>query len=97
MYLSFANEPFGRLALAAESVFRIWSHPMSYLDSRFGFTSTRTAGREEPIRFTCPTPGTWANFWARMESATSYILLRSTVSDVSAMLRIGKADGFCFR
>src|SRR5215470_5196847 len=97
MWLSLATDPLGRFAFAAASVFRIWSHPMSYFVRAFGLTSTRTAGRDAPIKFTWPTPGTWANFWPRIESATSYILLRSTVSDVRAITRIGKSDGFVFR
>ena len=51
--------------VATSPSFRPWCASWS------GFTSTRTAGRDEPPTSTCPTPGTCDSVWARIVEAES--------------------------
>jgi hypothetical protein len=85
------------MTLAAASIRRTSSRPMSYLASVMGLSSTRTAGSEAPPTKTCPTPSIWASFCWRIVEATSYIRPVSTVAEVSAMIMIGASAGFTLR
>ena len=89
--------PLGVLALAPLNVVRTCSRPMPYLFRAGGFSSTRTAGSELPPTVTCPTPLTWASFWAMMVEAASYIWPLVRTGEVRASMKMGESAGFTFR
>src|SRR6202042_3655059 len=62
-----------------------------------GSTWTRTAGCCPPPTKTCPTPRTWAIFWARTVLADSNTSFKGRDGDVSERIRIGESAGFTFR
>ena len=90
-------EPFGVLALAEASAARTSSSPMPYLKSAVGFSSTRTAGSDEPPMFTWPTPRTWESFCCRMVEAASNSCPGVRVCEVKAKMRTGASAGLTLR
>ena len=70
---------------------------MPYLFSTVGFSSTRTAGSALPPTNTWPTPSTCESFCCRIDAAASYMRAVSTVSEVSARMRMGASAGLTLR
>src|ERR1039458_3324463 len=89
--------PFGVLALAPLNEVRICSRPMPYLFRAGGFSSIRTLGSELPPTVTCPTPLTWASFWAMMVEAASYIWPLVRTAEVRASMKMGESAGCTLR
>ena len=89
--------PFGLLALAEASAARTSSSPMPYLNSAFGFSSTRTAGSAAPPMMTWPMPLICDSFCDSTLLAASYIWPRVRVFEVSARIRTGASAGLTLR
>jgi hypothetical protein len=70
---------------------------MAYLFRAVGLISTRTAGRELPPSWTCPTPLTWLIFCCRMLDAASNRRPWPKVLDVSAITMTGASAGLILR
>ena len=93
----FPSCPVGRFTFVAASTPRIFSRLIPYLFKAVGFSSTRTAGSEEPPMNTCPTPLTCDSFCCRMVVAASYICAVPIESEVRAMMRMGASEGLTLR
>src|ERR1700722_18966231 len=62
-----------------------------------GSTWTRTAGCCPPPTKTCPTPRTWAIFWARTVFADSKTSFSGREGEVRERIRIGESAGLTLR
>ena len=73
------------------------SRPMPYLFTVGGFSSMRTPGSALPPTITWPTPLICDSFCAMMVDAASYIWPLSSMSEVSAIMKIGESAGLTLR
>ena len=89
--------PSGVSELALATAARTSSRLMPIEAAATGLTRMRMAGCSAPLTVTSATPSIWAMRWATSVSATSYIVLASSVCEVSARIMIGAADGLTLR
>ena len=95
--LASASSPLGVFALTVPRAARTCSRLRPIWLRRAGSTRTRTAGLAPPPTMTWPMPSTWESFWARIESAASYMRPTGSTSEVRARIMTGRSAGLTLR